>query len=148
MPFAKGNSGNPATKFSSSYQPENNGRKSKTRAWKDVLADMMPEEGYLQFKEVQEVDDNGRPTGNVFKAARVKMATQEMIVLAAVKKAMKGDMRAITAIWERMDGRPVQPIAGDQENPIKHEHDFSNLTIEEKKTILNLLGKANGVAQN
>lgn len=99
-------------KFSSEYQPERNGRKPATRAWKDVLASMMPEEGYLQFKDVQEVDENGKPTGNVFRAARVKMATQEMITLAAIKQAMKGDMRAIVPIWERMDGKATQPIEG------------------------------------
>ena len=36
-------------------------RKPAVRAWKDVLAAMMPEEGYLQFRDVQEVDENGKP---------------------------------------------------------------------------------------
>lgn len=104
--------------FSSDNQPENRGRKSKTRAWKDVLADMMPEDGYLTFDKIQVCDEDGKPTGEVIEKGRVRMATQEMIVLAAVKKAMKGDMRAITAIWDRMDGKPAQPIEGDPEKPI------------------------------
>lgn len=111
--------------FSSDYQPEKNGRKPAVRAWKDVLADMMPEEGYLQFKDVQETDADGKPTGNVFKAARVKMATQEMIVMAAIKQALKGNMAAIDKIWERMDGKAAQPILG------KIETTFSDLTDEQ-----------------
>jgi hypothetical protein len=106
------------TRFTSDNQPANQGRKPGTQAWKDVLAKMMPEEGYLTFRDVQEVDADGRPTGNVFKAARVKMATQEMITMAAIKQAMKGDMRAIVPIWDRMDGKATQPLAGDPENPI------------------------------
>jgi len=86
----------------------------------------MPEEGYLTFKDVQEIeistDKNGkevlRPTGNVFKAARVKMATQEMIVMAAIKQAMKGNMAAIEKIWDRMDGKAAQPIEGNPDKPI------------------------------
>jgi len=104
--------------FSSDYQPEKNGRKPGVRAWKDVLADMMPDDGNLQFKDVQEVDESGKPTGNVFKAARVKMATQEMIVMAAIKQALKGNMAAIDKIWDRMDGRPTQTLANDPDNPI------------------------------
>lgn len=103
--------------FSADNQPENRGRKPGVRAWKDVLSDMMPEDGYLTFEKAQVVDENGQPTGEIIPRVRVKMATQEMIVMAAIKQAMKGKMDAIRTIWERMDGKPAQPIEGTN-NPI------------------------------
>lgn len=108
--------------FSSTNQPANRGRKKGSRAWKDVLSEMMPEDGYLTFDKVQEMaedsDGKWRPTGNIIPKVRVKMATQEMIVMAAVKQALKGKTDAIKMIWERMDGRPTQPLANDPDNPL------------------------------
>lgn len=106
------------TRFTSDNQPANPGRKPKSRAWKDVLADMMPEDGWLTFDNAQVCDEKGKPTGELVPKVRVKMATQEMIVLAAIKQAMKGKTDAIKMIWERMDGRPTQPLGNDPDNPL------------------------------
>lgn len=105
--------------FTSDNQPANRGRKKGSRAWKDVLSDMMPEEGYLSFQDIQVLDpETEKPTGEIIPKGRVKMATQEMIVVAAVKQAMKGKTDAIRMIWERMDGRPTQPLSSDPDNPL------------------------------
>jgi len=108
--------------FSKENQPANRGRKKGSRAWKDVLSDMMPEDGYLTFDKIQVLaqDEDGKwkPTGDVVAKGRVKMATQDMIVMAAIKQALKGKTDAIKMIWERMDGRPTQPLSSDPENPL------------------------------
>jgi hypothetical protein len=104
--------------FTSGNQPTHNGRKKGSRAWKDVLSDLMSEDGYLSFKNVEEVGEDGRPTGNVFKTARVKTATQEMIMMAAIRQAMKGKIDAMKMIMDRMDGRPTMTLAGDKDSPL------------------------------
>ena len=119
------------TRFSSTNQPATQGRKTNVRAWKDVLADMMPEEGYLTFDKAQVLDGDGKPTGEVVERVRVKMATQEMIVMAAIKQAMKGNMAAIEKIWDRMDGKASQPIEGTLKTQ------FSDLTEEQLTERLN-----------
>jgi hypothetical protein len=138
MPSGRSDIVKDAVKFSSEYQPANRGRKTATRAWKDVLADMMPDEGYLSFRDVQELGEDGKPTGNAFRTGRVKMATQEMIVMAAIKQAMKGNMVAIDKIWSRMDGMPVQPLANDPDNPLipsltKEEIEYKLAEIRRKR---------------
>lgn len=115
MPGGKGNikpEDGIKTRFTSENQPPNRGRKPGSRAWKDVLEDMMPEPGYLLFKNVEVVNEAGKPTGQIIERVRVKMATQQMVAVGLLKKAAKGDVAAAKLIMERMDGRPTQTING------------------------------------
>jgi hypothetical protein len=41
------------------------------------------------------------------------------IIAALIKRATKGDIQAIKELHDRVYGRPVQPLAGDPENPLK-----------------------------
>lgn len=50
---------------------------------------------------------------------REKRTWKELIVLATMKLALKGHPQALREIWERLDGKPVQPIAGPNDGPIK-----------------------------
>lgn len=43
----------------------------------------------------------------------------EKIADAVVDAALAGEMEAVKEIANRLDGKPVQPIAGDDEMPIK-----------------------------
>jgi hypothetical protein len=47
---------------------------------------------------------------------KVKLA---QIAEALVEKAIAGDVQAINAVADRLDGKPVQAIAGDPENPLE-----------------------------
>jgi len=45
-----------------------------------------------------------------------------MIAKAVLAKAAEGDIQAVKEIGDRLDGRPVQPVGGDEElGPIRHE---------------------------
>lgn len=55
----------------------------------------------------QAEDANGKPTKKL-----------HLIADALVDKAMSGDVPAIKEINDRVDGKSVQPIAGDGENPL------------------------------
>lgn len=107
------------TRFSAVNQPETQGRKPGIRLWKNVFAEMLDNDGTVTFTDIVEVDDAGRPTGNVFKRGRVKMPTQEALAMSVLKKALaKGDIQAFNAVADRMEGKPTQPVEGG-ENPIK-----------------------------
>ena len=43
-----------------------------------------------------------------------------------VTLAMDGDMQAIKEIGDRMDGKPVQGIAGDSDQPFEHVFRWAN----------------------
>lgn len=117
------------TQFSSTNQPANRGRKPGSRAWRDVLSEMMPEPGYLLFRNVEVVNEQGKPTGQVIERVRVKVATQQTVAIAMLKKAAKGDVAAAKLIMERMEGRPTQPIDGNV--TVNYFDGMSNEELEE-----------------
>jgi len=43
----------------------------------------------------------------------------QMVAEKLVDKAINGDVAAIKEIFDRMDGKAVQPIAGDEDNPLQ-----------------------------
>lgn len=40
------------------------------------------------------------------------------IAQALIRKAEDGDLQAIKEIGDRLEGKPMQPVGGDQENPV------------------------------
>lgn len=75
----------------------------------------------------------GRPKGEKSFAAMLRIAINEAgtqegttrlrdIAEQLVVKALEGDIQAIKEVADRLDGKPVQAIAGDAENPIEFVH--------------------------
>jgi hypothetical protein len=55
------------------------------------------------------------------------------IAAALVKKAKDGDVPAINAIADRLDGKPTQPISGDDDAPAILTR-IENVIIDSAKT--------------
>jgi hypothetical protein len=51
-----------------------------------------------------------------------------------LEKAMEGDMQAVTFIADRIDGKAVQPIVGDDEHPKLFESITVNLVRADRNT--------------
>ena len=83
--FKPGHSGNPA------------GMKKGTRSWKHLFAKA------LKYK-VDATDPRTKLTR--------RMSLAEVIVLATVSQAAKGNIRAANTIMDRMEGKAVQPVSG------------------------------------
>lgn len=47
-----------------------------------------------------------------------KALNRDAIIIGLWKRAVKGDANAAKVLMEREDGRPVQPISGDPDNPV------------------------------
>lgn len=80
----------------------------------------------MPFEEGQSGNPAGRPkSAKLFKDAltvAIKRTEGDKTELAAiaealVKKAKEGDVPAIREIGDRLDGKPTQPIAGDDDAP-------------------------------
>jgi hypothetical protein len=46
------------------------------------------------------------------------MAMSDVLLLEQIKKAKEGDTRAFEAVFDRVDGKPVQTLASDADNPL------------------------------
>ncbi len=112
--------------FTSENQPANKGRKEGSRPWRLVMQDLLDQDGFMNFDNVEVmVFKKGKwvASGKQVEKVRVKIPTQQMLVMAAFNAAMKGKMDALKLLIERMDGAvPRQLIlTGDEggTEPIK-----------------------------
>lgn len=55
----------------------------------------------------------------------------ENIIGAILKKALTGDIRAFTAIADRVEGKPIQPVSEKSENLLSHLAETLREKIEE-----------------
>lgn len=70
---------------------------------KDCLTSLLKEE----IEKICPLDKNTK-----------KRTWKELIVIATMSLAIKGNATALKEVWERVDGKVSQPITGDPENPI------------------------------
>lgn len=54
----------------------------------------------------------------------------DKIAVVLIESALKGDMAAIKEIGDRLDGKPAQVLAGDDDNPLKHLVRFGWMTTK------------------
>lgn len=106
--------------FTSENQPEKNGRPPGVRNWNTVFNDLLnTQDGYMPFTDAEEIGNDGKPTGRTFKLCRVKMPSQDAIVLSMARKAIQGSEKAAKLIMDRMDGLPKQNIKIETEDGIE-----------------------------
>lgn len=127
-PWKKGQSGNPK------------GMKKGTIGLTSTLKNLLQSEGVLKVRNAKEIDDNGKETGNKFALAKIVIPQREMIILAALKKAVGGDMRAVEWMSDRTEGRATQPIQQVTELA-EGDYDISKLNPDEQRLYLDLLRK-------
>jgi hypothetical protein len=94
------------TQFSSTRQPDNYRGKSIDTLIKEKLYDPT---GYMDFREVYELDEEGNPTGKKVNC-RIFMGNLDAIILMQINKARKGDQKATEYLINRVAGRPKQTI--------------------------------------
>jgi len=89
-------------KFSSTNQPKSNGRKPTK-----ILTALLNRQ--LQAKKditVQGIDVvTGKKT-----TVKIPMPTKDIIIGALLREAAKGNMNAIREVFDRMEGKAVQPM--------------------------------------
>ena len=103
MKFEKGKSGNPATQFSTEYQPTNRGRKPGTS-----LSTYLKEFGEAEHIEYTiKVHENGKE--RVLEGELSSPKENLYTALAAIlwRKALTGDLAAIREITDRTEGKAV-----------------------------------------
>jgi len=128
----KSNLGKNKGKEGFAKNPQNINRKGRPKGFKGLTAtlkDVMASDGTMRIEniielEVEEFDNFGKPlkfkeTGKIIKYGKVKIPKGEMIILAATKKAMKGDMRAVEYITDRLEGKAKQQIDFEDLTPRK-----------------------------
>ena len=102
--------------------PGNINRSGRPKGFKgltETLRDLLESDGSMIIDNIIEIDEAGKETGNTFKRAKVRIPKKDMIVLAALKKSVKGEMRAIEFMFDRMEGMAIQ----------KHEIDTTPIKI-------------------
>lgn len=63
-------------------------------------------------------------------ASRQDPARLKRVAEAAWAKAESGDMGAFKEIADRLDGKAVQPISGDDENPLELIHRIERVIVD------------------
>lgn len=94
--------GQEGKKFSSTYQPTNRRKSVK------FLTELLTKElkGKKRTIEIEGIDvTTGKKT-----RIRVDMPTKQNIVQALLRQAARGNMVAIKEVFDRMEGKPEQPI--------------------------------------
>ena len=57
---------------------------------------------------------------------------KELIVIATMAQAVKGNPAALREIWDRMDGKVTQPISSDSDQPINLVFTDADLYLKRK----------------
>jgi len=105
-------------KFTSEYQPKNNGRPKGSKNRSTIARYWLEVNQKLK---------------NPITGENETMSQEDLMTLALIKKAREGDVAAYKALMDSGYGAPVQQIEQQQTNI-----DLSGLTTEE---IINLLGE-------
>ena len=94
------------------------GRPKGFKGMTATLRDILEKDGSMILENIIELDEDKKETGNIIKFGKVKIPKGEMIILAAAKKALKGDMRAIEFITDRTEGKALQNISVNEKPTI------------------------------
>lgn len=116
MPLVEGRNGGLMNRLEKGQSGNPKGR-APGPTWATTLKKMMDKEGLVIFENAEILGPDGKPTGQRARV-RVNLPTQQKIALALLRKALEGDAKSIQMIMDRMDGKPVQPLSNDRENPI------------------------------
>jgi len=92
------------TEFSKDYQPSDEARQTGRRR-RQIMTDALMQSLNREVEGI--LDSDGKPT------KRLSMIADQL-----AKKAAEGDIQAIREVFDRTDGKAVQMIAGDPDNPI------------------------------
>lgn len=122
--------------FSSESQPKN--RRKSTKFLTDLLTKELKGKNEIIISGFD--PETGKPT-----KIKVPMPTKQNIVQALLRQAAKGNVNAIKEVWDRIEGKTIQPVqlSGDKENPIQTEAiikadiDYSKLSNEVLEAIIN-----------
>lgn len=137
MPGGNGNiSGKDGNTFSSTNQPKN--RRKSTKFLTDLLTKELKGKTEIMISGFD--PETGKPT-----KIKVPMPTKQNIVQALLRQAAKGNVHAIKEVWDRIEGKTIQPVqlSGDKENPIpietitKFDIDYTKLPTEVLEAIVN-----------
>lgn len=107
-------------------------RKLKVDLWNQLLASKVQSEDILsKFKAIFDVDEDE------------EILTEQVMAAAQILKAMEGDTQAFNAVYDRVDGKPIQAIhttgGGSSE---QKPYDLSKLSEKELKAFEYLTKKA------
>ena len=103
------------------------GRPKGFKGMTATLRDILEKDGSMILENIIELDENKKETGNIIRFGKVNIPKGEMIILAAARKALKGDMRAIEFITDRTEGKAKQSIEFEDKTP---KADLNKLTKE------------------
>lgn len=116
MPGGKGNiRPEDGKQFSKDYQPDKRGRNTG-ESWASVFKRVLSGDesvGVFDGIEELEYDKDAKawvPSGRIIKKGRVKMPTRDMVAMSLIQAALRGDIGAVVALMNRMDGLPKQEI--------------------------------------
>lgn len=130
MTFKKGQSGNPATQFSSTNQPKNRGKKGKS------ISEFLREFGEAKSVEYEIKITKGGETKTKKGKIESETTLNEVVATTLLTKAMTGDLRAVDIVLNRVEGKPTQKVEVDVP-------DIPEMSLEEKmKRISELTKKA------
>ena len=122
--------------------PQNINRAGQPKKFKGLTAtlrELLNTDGTIVIENVYELDENNNETGKKFKKAKVKIPRKDIIILAALKKSVQGDMRAVEFVFDRIEGKALQPFRLESEGP---EINLEQLTVKERQQWYKLLDKA------
>jgi hypothetical protein len=101
--------------------------KAKKNINKNSLANLRP------AKKGEVRNPHGRPVGGLAVLLQKEIEKicpgdkqgrtwKELIVIATMTLAMKGNATALKEIWERMEGKVTQPVSGPDGGPVQLEY--------------------------
>jgi hypothetical protein len=70
----------------------------------------------------------------------------QIIAIALIRKAAKGNERAAEIIFERTEGKVKQPVSAQEDTPPPVRYDYSRLTYQELRVLKSLVEKMTPIA--
>ena len=106
-----------------------------------ILKNVIDTDGSMLIENVEIVDPETKElTGETFSFAKIILPNTEAIVHTLLRKAIKGDTKAIEFIFDRLEGKALQPFQQiSDEGP---EINLEQLTVKERQQWYKLLDKA------